>query len=205
MAPWYDSLKTLVFGGRLDRAVLSGLPWVQPGDRVLVAGGGTGRSLLPALADRQVGQVHYLEASGGMLRRAQQAAPAGLAVRWQVGTAADLPAEAVFDHILTPFLLDLFPPAAMATECVRLARTLRPGGYWLVTDFRQPAGSRAAGTLLWLMYRFFGLMAGIAARRLPPWEAWFAAQGYRCLFSQDSLGGLVRSQVWEKTGLEASP
>ncbi|RMG62233.1 MAG: class I SAM-dependent methyltransferase [Bacteroidetes bacterium] len=206
VAGWYDGLKGLVFGRELDEAVCGIVRQIPANRRILVVGGGTGRSLLPALMHQRPACIHYLEASAGMLARAQAVLPAAaIPLVWQHGTAADLSPDLVFEVVITPFVLDLFPEAELEAEMDHLAGHLRQGGLWLVSDFRQPPGWRGgpARLLIGFMYSFFRLTAGITARHLPAWEEAFARRGYELCASEDRLGGLVRSQIWRKPGPEA--
>lgn len=147
IARWYDEL--------LKRPAvdpLSELLAVGPGDRVLDAGGGTGRNTQALLA--WGAQVTVFDLSSGMLH---QAASRGLpAVRGSV-TALPFP-RASADRILIVdafhHFVDPSPTIAQPAAARELLRVLRPGGRLVIEepDIRQaPVMGIALGEKLLLM------------------------------------------------------
>ncbi|NHN46579.1 methyltransferase domain-containing protein [Halostella sp. JP-L12] len=110
---------------------------LQPGDRVLVLGCGTGADLpyLPADAE-----IIALDVAPAMVRRtAERAAELDHAVNVQVGDAGALPfADDAFDAVLLHLVLSVVPdPAAVVAET---ARVLAPDGCVSIFDKFVPAG-----------------------------------------------------------------
>ena len=98
---------------------------VDPGDRVLDVGCGTG-VLARAAADRVAadGQVTGLDLNEGMLAVAQRLRPQ---IDWRQGDATHLPfADESFDVVMSQFALMYFPDRPAALK--EMARVLRPGG-----------------------------------------------------------------------------
>lgn len=127
LSRWYDILSGSS-EQTLRRRGLSMLD-LQPGDRVLEIGCGTGESL-PDLASR-AGQVVGFDLSAGMLdvaRKKLKRNPSPKAVLLQ-GDAARLPfAGKTFDAIFMSFTLELFPDAEIPHFLKECKRALRPGG-----------------------------------------------------------------------------
>lgn len=203
MARYFDALAGLVFGRRLARAqweaARHGLAAGAP--RVLFIGGGTGRVLPGLLRQELAGQVLYLEASAAMLRRAeqhlQQTAPELRArVEFRHGTEADLAPAEQFDAVLAFFLFDLFPPRQLAALLARLQAHTHARTRWVVADFAPPRRGWQRG-LQWLMYRFFGLTAGVPGRRLPDIAGALRGRGLRPRWQRAWADGLVEASVWE--------
>src|SRR6478735_3496059 len=70
VATVYDGLAEVYSGGGIRRAKLAHLAWVEPGQRVLYVGAGTG---LEAVAARSEGaQVTLIDTSSAMLERARR-------------------------------------------------------------------------------------------------------------------------------------
>jgi phosphatidylethanolamine/phosphatidyl-N-methylethanolamine N-methyltransferase len=133
-APIYDRLAAVFTATRrraIDQLAL------QPGERVLIVGCGTGLDLefIPPTV-----RVTGIDVSPGMLARAQRRAErlehrADL----RVGDARELPwPDAAFDVIVLHFILAVAPePERIARES---ARVLRPGGRVSILDKFVPAG-----------------------------------------------------------------
>jgi SAM-dependent methyltransferase len=95
---------------------------IEPGDRVLDAGCGTGAALLPA--SRVAAQAVGIELSPGMAARAREAVPGAEVI---VGDATGLPFEdGSFEVVVSSFTVFFMPdPTAALREW---ARVLAPGG-----------------------------------------------------------------------------
>jgi len=196
----YDALTALVFGPalrRAQRAALAGLPPGAP--RVLILGGGTGWVLAEVLRRCPAAQVLYLEASSNMLARTQQRLlRAGLPSRGPVelrhGTQADLDATETFDVVITFFVLDCIPGPELDGALRALRQALRPGGRWLLADFR-PARRGWRHVLLVLMYAFFRLTTGLRATELADLRVRLTRLGlrrtHRALFFANAVEGCI--------------
>ena len=181
VAWFYDALAALVFGPALRNtqlAALAGLPVGAP--HVLILGGGTGWVLAEVLRRCPAATVLYLEASPNMLARAQaRLQPRQLAqVEFRHGTQAALAPNEAFDAVITFFVLDCIATPELPAALDRLRAALRPGGRWLLADFR-PAQRGWRRLLLAAMFWFFRLTTRLRARELPDFAAALAARGLR--------------------------
>lgn len=134
-APIYDWVATPLEGGRERAIERLGL---EPGDRVLLLGCGTGSDLkyTPSTAS-----VTALDLTPSMVRRTADRADAlGLDVDARVGNAQALPFEDnSFDAVLLHLILSVVPnPKAVAAET---ARVLSPGGRVSIFDKFVPEGA----------------------------------------------------------------
>lgn len=133
-APVYDWLATPWEAGRkraIERLDL------QPGERILILGGGTGNDLeyLPAESE-----VTVVDLSPAMIRRTRERAEhLDLDVDARVGDAQSLPFEEdTFDAVLLHLVLSVVPdPQAVVDET---ARVLDPDGRVSIYDKFVPAG-----------------------------------------------------------------
>ncbi len=122
---------------RAFREQLVALARLQPGERVLDVGCGTG-SL--ALAARRVvgsaGSVTGVDPSPEMIGRARgKARRAKLAIDLREAPAQALPFEAgSFDVVLSTLVLHQLPPADLHASVAEMIRVLRPGGRLLLVD-----------------------------------------------------------------------
>ena len=205
VAPFYDALAGVVFGGKLRAAqtwaVQHGLP--TGAQRILFIGGGTGAVLPAVLARAPDAKVVYLEVSAAMLARARAhltrtVPPANRArVEFRLGTEAAIGANEEFDAVLTFFFLDLFGDAELPTILARLTAATAPAATWLVADFAPPRNAWQRG-LLAVMYRFFGFTTGMQNQKLPDWPAALRTAGWRPVAERVFVGGAVRAGAWRR-------
>ncbi|WP_185816847.1 class I SAM-dependent methyltransferase [Hymenobacter metallilatus] len=202
VAAVYDPLARLVYGSALRRAqqaaLAAGLPAGAP--RVLVIGGGTGWILGEVLQRNPAAHIVYLEASARMLTRSRawllrHQPHRTRQVEFRLGTEAALHPTEHFEVVLTFFFLDLFEPRRLRCITERLHRALVPGGTWLLADFAVPSQWWHRG-LLWLMYRFFGLITGISGQHRPPIEAELHRLGLYPRAVGQFFGRMVAASVW---------
>ncbi|MCJ8165373.1 class I SAM-dependent methyltransferase [Pontibacter sp. E15-1] len=205
VAPFYDRLAHVVYGRALEQAQQALMPYLPRKGRVLVIGGGSGWVLGQLLQTGRQLEILYLDASPAMLRRAkkryrryQPAHPC--TVSFRLGTEHSLQPHEQFEAVLTPFLLDLFPPPRLQQLMARLASALVPDGSWLFADFwplQQPP-PRWQRLLLRSMYGFFGLVSGVQAKQLPAYGAHFRALGFEETHSSSFFKGMVQAKVFRR-------
>ncbi|WP_276499262.1 class I SAM-dependent methyltransferase [Pontibacter litorisediminis] len=205
VASFYDALARLVYGDALQQAQLALLPFVPQEARVLVIGGGTGWVLERLLKTGKNLGILYLDAAPAMLERARQKygkykQPHHCQVAFRLGTEQALQPEEQFDVILTPFLLDLFPPQRLQQLMSKLAAALAPDGQWLLADFwpvQQPVPWWQR-LLTKGMYTFFGWMSDVQARQLPNYHAHFTSLYFEEKHSQSFYSGMVQAKVFRR-------
>ena len=151
VAPFYEELARVLSRGRIGAAKLSQLDWIEPGDRVLYAGVGSGEDA--AAAARAGAHVTALDASPRMLSRLHARLGENAAV-------VRLCCEDFFEHedgpydaVVLNFFLNVFSPDDMERALDRALGLVRPGGGRLmIADFTPPE-SRAERVVFELHYR----------------------------------------------------
>ncbi|WP_162053527.1 class I SAM-dependent methyltransferase [Pontibacter pamirensis] len=203
VASFYDRLARLVYGDALEQAQLSLLPHLPQQGRVLVIGGGSGWILEQLLLAGKQLDILYLDAAPAMLQRARHRferfrQPHQCMVSFRLGTEQALQPHEQFEAVITPFLLDLFPPLRLQQLMQTLAAALTPHGRWLFADFwpmQQPPPLRQR-LLVWSMYSFFGFVSGVKAKQLPDYTAHFNSLGFKEEFSRSFYEGMVQAKVF---------
>jgi ubiquinone/menaquinone biosynthesis C-methylase UbiE len=121
-------------------------------------------------------------------------------VQWHIADARTVELPGVcYDLIVTNFFLDCFPTEQLEPLIAKLARSLTPGGRWLVGDFALPHGRVAcvaAHVLLAVMYAFFNLTTRIPAWRLVDPRPFLRAQGLTLEREELRLGGFLSASLW---------
>jgi len=204
LAPVYHWMERLLAGGKLQRcrtAFLSDVPFAS---RILLAGEGHGRFLECVLKQFPAADVTVLDSSGKMLKVARQYC-GGSAERVQF-IHCDCrdwePEPAQYDLVATHFFLDCFSPETLAIVIPRLAHALRPGGAWLLSDFRipeEPGWQRLRARIIHrMMYAFFRPAAGLTANRVTPPDRFMSGAGMVLINRQLADWGLLHSDLWQK-------
>ena len=178
-ASYYDAVCRLLSLGkeRAIREMTVELAQVQPGDKVLEVGCGTGSLAIVAKSRAGLaGEVHGIDPAPEMIDVARRkAARMGMEVDFQIGLIEDIPfPDAQFDVVLSSLMLHHLPDEVKRKGFVEIRRVLKPGGRFLGIDFEPPTNPmiRSLATLL-----FGHHMLQIDNRKLPPMmeEAGFTA------------------------------
>lgn len=201
IAAVYDWLAQLVFGQRLTLAQEIYLSQILPRSRVLILGGGTGK-IIGALKRAQPDcRVTFVDASQAMLQRAKERNNALAGIEFVHGTEQSIPPGALYDVVITPFYLDMFPEDQLREVINRIGLAMDIHGKWLVTDFYSPTtiGQR------WLeriMYLFFRVTTGISAKSLPDWKASLRNKGW--IEKNHTRNGFIDSAVFVRANVSAT-
>ena len=142
-AHFYDILvSSLTFGSAATlREMTVTLAQIQPGEKILDAGCGTGDLSIAALKRAgPSGQVFGIDAAPEMVDVARQkAAGLGAQIDFRVGVVEALDfADASFDVVLSSMMLHHLPDDLKPRALAEIRRVLKPGGRLLVLDFKRP-------------------------------------------------------------------
>jgi ubiquinone/menaquinone biosynthesis C-methylase UbiE len=168
-AAHYDMFVDVLTLGRraqLRRQTVA-LASIQPGERVLEVGCGTGDVALAAAAlAGPTGAVAGIDPSPEMIAVARaKAIRAACAVDFQIGLIEALAfPDATFDVVLSSLMMHHLPDDLKRQGLVEIARVLKPGGRLLIVDAKRP--SSRLGRLVAALMLHSGLKSGI--QDLPP-------------------------------------
>jgi SAM-dependent methyltransferase len=189
VAPYYRWLEKLVFGRALEQCRTALLPDVSRCERALCIGDGDGRFTRLLLRAQPGMQVDVVERSRSMIRLARRRSNA----KFFHANALTFTPDDRYDLIVTQFVLDTFTSAEVSA-LVRRVHKAAPGGLWIVSEF-QPVGS-ASRLLIWLMYLFFRIAAGLHVQSIPDYRATFAANGMTLDKTWTKWNGFLVSELW---------
>ncbi len=202
-------MEYLSFGPMLERCRFHFLAECVDARRALVLGDGDGRFTARLLATNRDVQIDAVDSSAAMLaelrRRAQQTA--GDAARLQT-VNADLrsysPARSEYDLVISHFFLDCLTDDEVADLIERILPHLTPDATWLVSEFAIPEkGWRRFGARLLVRFLYFAFnkMTRLHVRQIPDYSRVLAGNCFRRRECTRLLGGLLVSEVWQRTDL----
>jgi hypothetical protein len=102
---------------------------------------------------------------------------------------------------VTHFFLDCLTVDEVRSLADKLPGALSPAGLWVISEFAIPEGGFGrwvARPLVWLLYRAFALLTGLAVRRLPDHAAALRAAGFTICKRRCFLRGLLVAEIWAR-------
>lgn len=200
LAQQFRWLEYAAFGRSLERCRFDLVHWLDNAQHVLTLGEGDGRFVAELVRRNPTVHVDCVEGSARMIECARARLPRAAQVTFHHADACTLEfPKARYDAVVTCFFLDCFSEETLARLIPSIAGSIRPGGEWLVAEFRQPRkGILALRTRLWLavMYYFFRRATRLEARCLPKWEGVLRDLGAVAGETIDRQSGLLRSRQW---------
>lgn len=201
VAPFYQRLEKLIFGGRLQAARCAFVREVNGARRALVVGEGDGRFLEQLLRAQPELEVECLDASAAMLALARRRVGDDRVrfIQADIRAAAFPPQR--YDLIVTHFFLDCFDSPELTLIVEKLSAAATDKAVWLIADFQEPRrGWRSAWARLVVatMYLFFRIVAGLEARRLVDYTPLLQSAGFTLTNEVISARGLIHTQRWRR-------
>ena len=188
-----------MYGKTLINAQLCLLPAIQPGARILIAGGGTGWILEEITKRHPSGlSITYIDASIKMIALSKKCDTGNNRVTYITAAIEMAPLDAVYDIVLTPFLFDNFGDAGLHKLFAHIDKHIAADGLWLYSDF-QNTKVLWQKAMLRAMYFFFRISCGIETDRLPDAAACFAAFGYERKEQHRYMDGFILSAIYGRT------
>jgi ubiquinone/menaquinone biosynthesis C-methylase UbiE len=135
LLPLYDTFTWLLGVPRVHRRLVE-LAAIEPGQRVLEIGCGTGNLALRAQRMHPDAEVVGIDPDPLALERARRKADrAGLSVRWDRGKAGELPyPDESVDRVLSAFMFHHLDDTEKKSALAEVRRVLRPGGQLHLVD-----------------------------------------------------------------------
>ncbi|MCC6289080.1 MAG: class I SAM-dependent methyltransferase [Chitinophagaceae bacterium] len=196
----YDRLSSLVFGNSIRQSQICLLPFITPGNEILIVGGGSGW-ILEEISKLHTSGLHivYIEASSKMLELAKAKDIAENKVDFLNSYIEAYHTTSTFDIIITAFLFDNFNEKTASENFDKLNTLLKEEGKWLFTDFQiSSRSSFYQQQLLKLMYIFFKHASNIEANQLVDMRFFFLKNGFKEVFSEYYYKKFIKSGCWVK-------
>jgi len=216
LANLYRWMEWFTFGPWLCRSRLAFLPELAACRHALVLGDGDGRFTARLLRANSTIRIEAVDASPAMLKAlVRNAGPNACRVRihcadarlWETPyLSGDLPGNPPYDLVATHFFLDCLTTQEIRSLAMRLRRSVSPSASWLVSEFAAPLGwfgRMVASPIVWMLYRLFGALTGLAARSLPDHRTALLESGFALQKRRKWLGGLLASELWSFTDGES--
>jgi len=199
MARAYRWLEYLTLGPLLQRTRVHFLPLLRDCRSAIVLGDGDGRFLAALLRQNTTLHADAVDSSASMLALLSRRTDPARVTTHHVDALDFRPKETV-DLIATHFFLDCLTQDEVDTLTQRLVTSLKPGGLWVVSDFRIPAGLMhlPARLCVGVLYRIFGLLTGLQVRHLPDINGALSKAGLTRIGLHHWLFGLLTSELWSR-------
>ena len=141
--PFYDLIVKWL-GGEAARKELLDQALLQPGQRILDVGCGTGTMAIAVKRATQQVEVIGIDPDPKALRRARdKAVKAGVSIQLDQGFADELPyADASFDRVFSSFMFHHLPAEDRSKALRAMRRVLKTGGSLHLVDFEGPEDGR---------------------------------------------------------------
>lgn len=199
IAPYYDTLATIVFGNKLSVAKGVFLDEIPASGQVLLVGEGTGNLLNLLLQREPTLTIDYLDASSKMIELTRKKVPPAAIhrVRFLQGTHHHLPSQKKYDAVMAFFVIDCLRQREAMEFTASLTNALKKEGCFLMADFFPPK-KILHRALLWMMYRFFRLVADLNTAALPDYEILFNGQQLAEAGRSSYMNGFIQSRIYRK-------
>ena len=204
VAPHYRWLEAVTFGNALQRARTCWIDTIARPKRTLILGEGDGRFLCELVRAYPKIDVDCIDASEAMLQlaraRLRRMRPESFSrVHFVRQDILKWSPRKSYDLLVTHFFLDCFPGREQQAIIAKLASAAEPGAVWLIADFTIPRKRLArahARLALRMMYAFFRVTAGIAAKELVDPIPYLDGYGFTRASESLSRGSMLRSDVY---------
>ena len=197
----YDRLSRLIFGKAQVVAQTSLLAYIKKGDRLLIAGGGTGWILDEITKIHPSGlEIDYIETSAKMLSKSKKRQFGLNKITFTQKNVEDTDLNQIYDVIMTGFFFDNFEIRKAEQIFIYLDSLLNSGGLWLFTDFKPHFGKGYIWqtVMLKIMYIFFRAVCKIEATHLVNMSPIFKDARYKPIFELTGYGNFIHSITYEK-------
>lgn len=210
LARVYRWMEYLSFGPMLERCRFRFLESCAGGQQALVLGDGDGRFTARLMRTNPNLKVDAVDASAAMLA----------ALRRRIVTIdphshtrlrtihADLrewtPDSSGYDLIVSHFFLDCLTHENLEHLLRRTVPYLAPNASWIVSEFAIPPGrwrSKSARLVIRFLYFAFALLTRLSVKQIPDYAAAFKQHGFQRTKRATFMGGLLTSEVWNRTRL----
>lgn len=199
VAPFYDLLSKLVFGGSVLRAHKFLVNAVPAGSSVLIVGGGTGFMLEEISKKHASGlQITYVDISPKMIAFSKKRNIGGNNVLLINQSIFDTAFPKQFDVVITPFFLDNFSNNTAKIIFNKIDAALASGGLWLFADFQSEKNNLWQKMLLKLMYFFFKIVCNIEASHLPDSPSFFLQYDYKSIDMKTFYKDFIYAVIYQK-------
>ena len=205
LARLYRWMELASFGPSLERCRCAYLAELRTCRRALALGDGDGRFTARLLRANPTVEIDAVDASPAMLQALLRRAGADAgrvrihcadARLWQPAAPADAPP---YDLVIAHFFLDFLTTEEVQALAARLRDAVSPSALWVVSEFAVPAGwfgRLVARPVVWGLYSAFGILTGLAVRRLPDHPAALHESGFTLRQRRSWLRGLLVSELW---------
>ena len=194
IAPYYDILSRLAFCNRQQMAHDLILNYLEPHQKILWIGGGSGWLLKKIDALNIPIEIDFIEYSEVMLNQAKKITLTHININFIHADAFNYLFDTTYDGIITAFFFDHFKE----DECQKLFYTLnqhlKPDGLWFYIDFVENQ-TYFQQIITQSMILFFRIVANSRNDKFP--KILWLFENYKLLESKNYFGNYMTSRVYK--------
>jgi ubiquinone/menaquinone biosynthesis C-methylase UbiE len=194
LAAIYDQLAQLVFWGRINRANSLFLSQIPANSKVLIIGGGTGKSLKHLNPELE---LDYAELSSAMINKAKKR-KGPKKTEFILGFFQEFKTQKKYDYVVCPFFLDQFNSTEINPILTSILSVLPKGGHLLVSDFNRP--KKPMRWLKQLIIKttilFFRITTGLRINKLEDISSILEKNKFQKTSEKQFYFGMIFSSKW---------
>lgn len=197
----YRWVEYLALGPLLQRTRTHFLPQVAHARHAFVLGDGDGRFLAKLLQQNRSLQALAVDSSDKMLALLLSRCDSARVKTVHANALTQTPPLNT-DLVVTHFFLDCFTQSDVDKLALQIGRAVQPGTLWLISDFRIPergAIRPVARAYVRSLYFAFRVLTGLRVTQLPNHATALCAAGFHRVASHLHLGGVLFSELWQRS------
>ncbi|SMD35462.1 Ubiquinone/menaquinone biosynthesis C-methylase UbiE [Reichenbachiella faecimaris] len=196
----YDVLAHWVFRGNILKSQTRFLSQLQPNNRVLIIGGGSGRVLESIVQEDIPLTIHFIEPSEQMIEKARkrELKSSNLDVSFYQTRFESFDTSDKYDAVCCFYFLDLFKKKSLNLHLAHIKALMNNQAILLVSDFQNRKGTWWQKGLSMVMHVFFKFTTGLESNKLEDFDCAIVASGFHRDSDADFFSQFIFSAVYKK-------
>lgn len=196
----YDALAQWVFRGNILKSQIHFLNLIEPKQRVLIIGGGSGKVLIALDHLNMTLTIDFVEPAHAMIEKARRRSDKlhNLTINFHQTRFEDYHSKGAYDWVCCFYFLDLFKEDTLNQHLTKIEQIMSHRAQLMVADFQNPSGHIWMKILSRFMHLFFKLTTNLESNRLKDIHSLLANQGFKQVNKAQYFSQFIFSAVYQK-------